>query len=83
MSVPHAARAHYAILSSFSLERTIKTSVAFEEGIELYKEPEEIPVFSTTLPDTMRMEPALGKTVLQEDIPKLFADPNGAPWYGS
>ncbi|KAG7580151.1 hypothetical protein FFLO_00122 [Filobasidium floriforme] len=56
---------------------------AKRNGIELSDPPKEEPVFDMAMPDTMRLEPALGKTVLAEDVPKLFADPNGAQWYGS
>ncbi|KAH8090608.1 hypothetical protein HD553DRAFT_302847 [Filobasidium floriforme] len=56
---------------------------AKRNGVELSDPPKEEPVFDMAMPDTMRLEPALGKTVLAEDVPKLFADPNGAQWYGS
>jgi DNA ligase-1 len=65
-----------------SAERSL-IAHAKRNGVELSDPPKEEPVFDMALPDTMRLEPALGKTVLAEDVPKLFADPNGAQWYGS
>jgi len=73
--------AHRVSPNYISARRAILQHAAFN-GTTISGEP-EVPLFDMALPDTMRIEPALGKTVLQDDVAKLFADPNGAQWYGS
>ena len=56
------------------------TDYAERRGIDLDEEPD---VLNDELPDAIHIEPALGKTVLREDLPKLFSDPGAPAWYAS
>ena len=54
--------------------------LAKREGLNIDEEPD---VLSDELPDAIHIDPALGKTVLREDLPKLFDDPSAPAWYAS